>query len=265
MPFVTEYTPISAALKLGSIAGAGNGMAQAQARRISESAQIAAQNLQAKMQAQQMFNEQQARDHSNQIETALAYSRLQQDQGQFQQQLAQKQAETQAQAMYNQQRGTEDTRQFNERQTLDEQKFDYAKNEKVDQEAAVNDMIDQYAPMNTPENQRLKLQFKATGRLPAPQNEDSTARSLNALMIARKSMVDPLGEPIHGKEHQLAQIDQQISALVGSIGGADQTAPAPTGGKVLDEATALQLLNKAGGDKNAARQMAMQMGFTIPS
>jgi len=236
MPFVTDYTPISAALKLGSIAGAGSGMAQQQAKRLQDqqlAAQIAQQNIANQLAAEQQQRQADAAAQANQIQTALAYSRLNQDQSQFETNQQTEQAKIAAQQMLASNQQAENTRQFNEKlavdqaqQQLQQQKFSTEQTQQVEQEKAVNSMIDQLG-LPQQEAQRLKLQYKATGRLPAPAGENE-ARNLNALTIARKTLLDPYGDPIPGKEADLAAVDQQIASLVRGVGGQGGAAtPAP--------------------------------------
>lgn len=223
--------PISAVLGLGGIAGAKRqDMMDAERRRL-EAQSIAQQNQQNianQMAADQQLRQQQAQQQSSQIQTALAYDQLNQKNAMNQQQLGQQQAEQQAQQLFKQTQGQEQTRQFNERQALDEQQFATKQAGSAEQEQAVNQMIDQLAPAGTEENMRLKLQFKATGKLPAPQQEDSSAHTLNVLVVARKMFIDPLGDALPGKEADLARIDQQINSLVGSMGGQNVLGQVPT-------------------------------------
>ena len=55
-----------------------------------------------------------------------------------------------------------------------------------------------------------------------------------------------------------------FKGIVNSMTSAGRTAPAPAGGgKQLDPATATELLQEAGGNKNKARQLAKQRGYTF--
>lgn len=237
MPFVHEYAPISSILALGGIAGAGSGIAQAKAKQLQDqqlSAQIAAQNAERAQQAEQAYNQQAAQEQANSIQNALAYAKLNQEQNQFNAEQEQRKAQEAAQQLMAQTQQAESTRRFNEQQklgqaeqTFKEKQYNQGQTEKAQQETAVNQMIDQLYPVasNPTMNQRMKLQFKATGRLPAPESS-SDARNLNALKLVRTTLIDPItGTPLPGKEQDLANLDNQISAIVQGLGsGAVQEA-----------------------------------------
>lgn len=260
MPFTTDYTPISAALKLGSIAGAGSGMIQQQAKRLQDqqvAAQLAQQNIANQLAAEQQQRQATAADQSNKIQTAMAYDRMNQQQQQFETEQQAQQAHTAAQQMFSQNQQTENVREFNAKNAVDQsqqhlqqQKFDTEQTQKTGQEDAVNGMIDQLG-LPAQEAQRLKLQFKATGRLPAPAGENE-ARNLNALTIARKTLLDPYGDVLPGKQGDLAAMDQQIASLVQGLGGGVPQTPgsipaapvAPAGPQNMGHATSIQPTGK---------------------
>lgn len=219
-----ELAPISAVLALGTIAGAGQNIARQQAKQMQDqqlAVQIAQQNIQAQQQAEAQQRQLYAESQSNQIQSALEFLKLEQAQQATQAALAQRKAEFDAQTLLA-------ANQFNQRQDLAEKKFLTEQQTQQDEEASVNRMIDQLHPVGTPENMQAKLQYKATGRLPAQAR--FPARDMNAVLAYRKTLLDPIalavGEEIAlpGKEAELSRINSVLSQLAGEI-GASPTAP----------------------------------------
>lgn len=242
MPFVHEYAPISALLKAGSIAGAGAGIAKQKADALARqqqdqqlAAQLAQQHLQNVMANEQRVRETQAGEQANQIQTALQFSKLQQDQNQFDAIQQSRQAEIAAQQMLAQQREREDVRQFDERQALGRDRLDLSasvQENKVEGEQArdqeVLSAIDQMFPPGSEQNKRMRLAYTANNRLPAPASGNA-ARDLNAISIRMKQITDEvLGGPLAGFEDEYDQLNQAAQQIAQELGPqATAAAPAP--------------------------------------
>lgn len=231
MAFRVEHTPLSALLGLGSIAGEGMQAANDRAERLRQIqvlSDIAARQNDSLVQQQQFAQTRDAQAEANRIQTALAMNKLQSENQQAEAERQQQNIQQQAQMQFNAQQAAQRQMNVEKDQALEQKKFETTQTQQTAQDAAVDQMIDQLYPPGSAENTHLKLQYKASGRIPAPQSE-SQARNLNALIIARKTMVDPFGEALPGKEAQLANIDQQIASLTGNIGQAGAAAQ-PTAG-----------------------------------
>lgn len=240
MPFVTDYAPISAALALGTIAGTGRGLAEQKARQLQQqmqdqamAVQIAQENIRNTVAARQSQQQQQAQTHANDIQTALAYSKLNQDRELQQQQLAQQQAQTQAQNIrYNAEAAQsagqqqERTRQFDaelglkkQGQEFQQKKYNEAQQQEAQKDAEVYQQIDQIAPPGSSENIRLRTLYRANGRIQAPTTVNP-AQSLSVVNTRIKAITDPLlGGPLEGHEEEFARLSQIAQQIAQTIGG----------------------------------------------
>jgi hypothetical protein len=102
----------------------------------------------------------------------------------------------------------------------------------------------------------------STGQQAAPTPAATPAATpLDAIM----SQIGGAGPAAAGP--QMPQTGNPLDAILQSIagGGGAAAAPAPSAGagKKLDKATAMQFLQQAGGDPNAARQLAIAAGYSF--